>query len=198
MPLTTDVLLELDGVSALTAREAIDYVRAIPESGWGKVQPRSHDRTRIRFGKQGFYRAKSGGELPPALRTLGEEAFESVRARLPPALAARFRPKNCVLNKYSKKKGVAKHTDANDKWVPLVIGVTLMQRPEDPVSSMQFESLPGAPKLEKVRIGTPHRSVYVFFGDGFHRATHERVKGSAKQREDIYSFTFRCGEGELE
>ena len=52
--------------------------------------------------------------------------------------------------------------------------------------------------IEKVRVGTPHRSVYAFFGDGFHRATHERVKGSAKQREDVYSFTFRCGESELE
>ncbi len=198
MPLATDVLLKLDGVSAYTAREAIDYVRAIPEAGWGKVQPRSHARTRIRFGKQEFYGAKGAQDLPPPIAALGEEAFESVRARLPQALAARFRPKNCVLNKYAKKKGVAKHRDPGDKWAPLVIGVTLMRRPDDPISAMQFESLPGAPTLENVRVGTPHRSVYAFFGDGFHRATHERVKGNAKQREDIYSFTFRCGESELE
>lgn len=198
MPLASDVLLELDGVSAHTAREAIDYVGAIPEAGWSQVQRRSHDRTRIRFGKQEFYGAKGAQDLPPPIAALGEEAFESVRARLPPALAARFRPKNCVLNKYARKKGVAKHRDSGDKWAPLVIGVTLMRRPDDPISAMQFESLPGAPALEKVRVGTPHRSVYVFFGDGFYRATHERIKGSAKQREDIYSFTFRCGESELE
>lgn len=198
MPLATDVLLKLDGVSAYAAREAIDYVRAIPEASWGKVQPRSHARTRIRFGKQEFYGAKGVQDLPPPIAELGEEAFESVRARLPQALAARFRPKNCVLNKYAKKKGVAKHRDSGDKWAPLVIGVTLMRRPDDPISAMQFESLPGEATLENVRVGTPHRSVYAFFGDGFHRATHERVKGNAKQREDIYSFTFRCGESELE
>ena len=52
-----------------------------------------------------------------------------------------------MLNKYAKKKGVAKHRDPSDKWAPLVIGVTLMRRPGDPISAMQFESLPGAPAL---------------------------------------------------
>jgi len=136
--------------------------------------------------------------VPPPLRALGEEAFEAVRASLPAELAAAWRPTNCLVNKYGPKKGVAKHRDPADKWLPLVIGVTLYEDRFDTLSAMQFSTLPDAPKLEKLRVGTPHRSIYAFHGDAFLRANHERLPGSAKQEKGIFSFTFRCGVGEAE
>ena len=76
---------------------------------------------------------------------------------------------NCLVNKYGPKKGVAKHRDPSDKWAPLVIGVTLYEDRFDTLSAMQFSTLPDAPKLEKLRVGTPHRSIYAFHGDAFLR-----------------------------
>ena len=197
MPLSKHVAVSLDGVSAATADAALEFVRAIPAAKWGKVLPRSEDNTRLRFGPQEFYRGKSGGAVPPPLAALGEEAFEAVRASLPAELAAAWRPANCLVNKYAAKKGVAKHRDPGTTWAPLVIGVTLYEDRFDTLSAMQFETLPDAPKLEKVRVGTPHRSVYAFYGSAFSGATHARLPGSAKQRRLIYSCTFRCGVDEL-
>ncbi len=199
MPLSEHVALSLDGVSAPTADAALKFVRAIPAAQWGKVLPSSKEKTRIRFGAQEFYGVKGGGAVPPPLRALGEEAFEAVRASLPANIvAAGWRPVNCLVNKYSAKKGVAKHRDPAATWAPLVIGVTLYEDRFDTLSAMQFSTLPDAPKLEKLRVGTPHRSIYAFHGDAFLHANHERLPGSAKQAKGIYSFTFRCGVDELD
>ena len=198
MPLAEHVAVSLDGVSAPTADAALEFVLKIPIAKWGKVQPRSQESTRLRFGRQEFYGAKSGGAVPPPLAALGQEAFEAVRASLPAGVAAGWRPANCLVNKYGPKKGVAKHRDPSDKWAPLVIGVTLYEDRFDTLSAMQFSTLPDAPKLEKLRVGTPHRSIYAFHGDAFLHANHERLPGSAKQAKGIYSFTFRCGVDEVD
>lgn len=197
MPLQEHVAFLPRGVSEDTAREALAFTRAIPEGAWGKVQPRSKEKTRIRFGAQEFYGAKGGGEVPPPLRALGEEALEAVRAELPRDVVAGWAPRNCLVNAYHQKKGVAKHRDPSDKWAPLVIGVTLYEDRFDAPSAMQFTTLPDNPTREKLRVGTPHRSVYAFHGDAFFHANHERLPGSASQRKIVYSFTFRSGLDEL-
>lgn len=193
MGLESHVAFKSSGVSKPTADAALDFAKSVDDRAWTKVRSESRDRTRIRFGPQQFYRGQSAGaKLPPALHAMANEALESIRADLPAELVAKFRPNNCVVNQYFRS-GVAAHRDPSDRWLGLVLGVTLYEDPSDPVSSMKFTSLPGAESAEVVKMPTPHRSVYAFFDDAFLNAKHARMPCGKRQTRKLYSFTFRCG-----
>ena len=172
-----------------TARAALRWARALPEEAWAQVTPRSKDRTRLKFGRSGFYGTNEGWSphIPPDLLTLGNEALAVARNVVQGAPWDAFGDiDTVVVNRYTAGKGVAKHKDP-PRWVPLVIGVTLCDDPCGPVSVMQFESGP-----HRVPVPTPHRSAYVFHSRAYTDATHARKPGAAKQKGTVYSFTFRA------
>ena len=193
MSLESHIAFKSNGISKLTADAALDFVKSVDANTWTSVAPRSKRKTRIRYGGQRFYRGQSAGaKLPPPLRAMANEALESIRGDLPAELVARFEPNNCVVNRYFRS-GVAAHLDPSSRWLGLVLGVTLYEDASDSVSCMKFTSLPGAASAQAVKVPTPHRSVYAFFGDAFLNAHHARMPCGARQTRNLYSFTFRCG-----
>ena len=184
----SEVGLAPRAVSAESAHTVLKWLKARPDSAWAQVTPRSKDRTRIKFGRRGFYGTDEGwfAQIPPDLLAIGQEALEAARARFPDAPWEAFGAiDTVVVNRYAAGRGVNKHKDP-PRWVPLVLGVTLCDDPYGPVSVMQFEQ-----GQERVQVATPHLSAYVFHGRAYTDATHARKPGHTKQRGLVYSLTFR-------
>ena len=175
-------------VSDDTARAALKWVRKLPDKAWAAVNARSKDRSRIKFSAHHFYGEADawGRRVPPELLLLGHEAVEAARLKVPDAPWNDFQIDTLVLNRYPRNKGVGYHRDP-PKWVPLVIGVTLYDDPYGPLSVMQFQV--GGQK--EVGVTTSHRSAYVFHGRAYTDAMHSRKPGVARQKGNVYSFTFR-------
>ena len=185
----SEVGLAPRAVSAESATTVLKWLRARPESAWAQVTSRSKDRTRIKFGRRGFYGTDEGwyAQIPPDLLAIGNEALEAARARFPDAPWGAFGAiDTVVVNRYAAGRGVNKHKDP-PRWVPLVLGVTLCDDPCGPVSVMLFENGP-----HRVPVPKPHRSAYVFHSRAYTDATHARKPGAAKQKGTVYSFTFRA------
>lgn len=186
---SNDLKLVAHAVSDDTARAALAWVRKLPDTAWERVDARSKDCSRIKFSEHHFYgeaNASWGRRVPPELLLLGHEAVEAARRKVPDAPWKDFQIDTLVLNRYVKKKGVRYHKDP-PKWVPLVIGVTLYDDPDGPVSVMQFDNR----VHEVVNITTPHRSAYVFHGRAYTDAMHARKPCAARQTGFVYSLTFR-------
>lgn len=183
-----DVALAPHAVSAESARSVLKWLRGRPESAWAPVNPRSKDRTRLKFGHSGFYGTNEGWSphIPTDLLTLGNEALAVAQNVVQGAPWDTFGAiDTVVVNRYTAGKGVGKHKDP-PRWVPLVIGVTLCDDPYGPVSAMQFEN-----GQERTQVATPHRSAYVFHGRAYTDATHARKPCPARQKGYVYSLTFR-------
>jgi len=188
--LKDDTCLVPHAVSRDSARIALAWIKKLPDHAWSAVvQGRSKDRSRIKFSAQRFYNTAPSWDkrVPPELLVLGEEAVEAVRSRAPGAPWDNFEIDTLVLNRYSKGKGVAAHTDP-DTWVPLVVGVTLYDNPEGGVvSAMRFTH-----DRDALTLPTPHRSAYVFHSRAYAEpAKHARKPCSRGLQGYVYSFTFR-------
>jgi hypothetical protein len=183
---TGDIGICHKAISGQTARSALVHLRKIPDSSWANEGGRSKGRSRLEYG--GADEGSCVRKIPPGLIALGKEAIESARVKIPNAAWENFEIGALVVNKYPKRKGLAKHKDSS-KWKPLVLCVTICEDVFGPVSSMRFDGTLN--NHERVNLPTPHRSAYVFHDRAYHEATHARNLGSVQQTGMIYSLTFR-------
>ena len=190
-----NVGLAEDAVSGQTADLVIDLLKKLPEHMWDEVRltvvpPDFTNVVRIKEIKNrvGFGRPQQP-PVPPLLKQLGNEAWESAVRSLPdfPDWDL-FSPDTVVVNRYDPGKGVGFHKDP-PRQNAFIMGITLYEHPiECPTSKMKFKCDASG---EVHVVPTPHRSAYLVTGPAYHAAKHSRA-ASKRQLGRIYSVTFRA------
>lgn len=170
--------------------QAVQHFEQFPLEKWYDLGQWLHNRQLLFGPRPGSHRTPHDEKIPDVLLQMFKHARESLLKECPHFGSIPEKPAGCAVNRYAvtengKGSGLGPHQDKG-AWIPLVIGVTLVESRKMSLSN-DYKSR----ATERHTFTTEAGSVYGFRDEMYTKWFHESLKKGKSQKNTIYSITYR-------